>query len=195
MHVTDEMNWDLGPFAAVLQCLRLDTPLLEQQNRNYLGLKITACMHSWGRFWTVDTKRPKNPTAVLKEPGAKAEGRKQKQRVGSKSRESGAKAEGREQKRGLAQAPACTAPPKRWANHLGNPCDPTLGYTLPLLPLKTKPTTPSRIRQAGESVVCSCSPSCCRGPSKALPEFLVWSVIFLFPQLRRPRPLVSNTDS
>ena len=26
-----ETGWDLGPFAAVLQCLHLDTPPLEQQ--------------------------------------------------------------------------------------------------------------------------------------------------------------------
>ena len=118
MHVTDEMNWDLGPFAAVLQCLRLDTPLLEQQNRNYLGLKITACMHSWGRFWTVDAKRPKNPTAVLKEPGAKAEGRKQKQRVGSKSRESGAKAESREQKQRVGSKSGVLHRPLHAQHHL-----------------------------------------------------------------------------
>ena len=53
---------------------------------NYLGLKITACMHSWGTFWTMDTKKPKNPTAIFEEPGAKAEAR--------------------EQKPGIAQAPA-----------------------------------------------------------------------------------------
>lgn len=34
-----ETDWDLGPFAAVLQCLYSDTPLLEQQ-RNYKGIKI-----------------------------------------------------------------------------------------------------------------------------------------------------------
>ena len=30
--VWSETGWDPGPFAAVLQCLHLDTPLLEQQN-------------------------------------------------------------------------------------------------------------------------------------------------------------------
>ena len=133
---------------------------------NYLGLKITACMHSWGTFWTMDTKKPKNPAAIFEEPGAKAEAPEQKQRLGSKSR--------------VLHRPLHTAPPKRWANHLGNPSDSTLGYALPSLHLKTKPTTPSRIRQAGEPVICSCSPYCSRGPSKALPEFLVWSVIFFF---------------
>ena len=70
-----------------------------------LGLKITACMHSWGRFWTKDTKRPKNPTAIFEEPGAKAEGWEQSR---------------------VSHRPLHTAPPKRWANHLGNASDPTL---------------------------------------------------------------------
>ena len=38
-----ETGWDLGLFAAVLQCLYSDTPLLEQQ-RNYKGLKINVCI-------------------------------------------------------------------------------------------------------------------------------------------------------
>ena len=38
-----ETDWDLGPFAAVLQCLYSDTPLLEQQ-RNYKGIKINVCI-------------------------------------------------------------------------------------------------------------------------------------------------------
>ena len=38
-----ETGWDLGPFAAVLQCLYSDTPLLEQQ-RNYKGIKINVCI-------------------------------------------------------------------------------------------------------------------------------------------------------
>ena len=46
-----------------------------------MGLKITVFMCSWGKFWTKDTKRPKNPTATSEEPGAE-----QKQGVGSKSR-------------------------------------------------------------------------------------------------------------
>ena len=35
--------WDLGPFAAMLQCLQLDTPFLKQQNTKKLyRLKITG---------------------------------------------------------------------------------------------------------------------------------------------------------
>ena len=66
-------GWDLGPFAAALQCLHLDTPLLGNRIQgNCMGLKITVCTHSWGKFWTQKIKkRPKNPTATLEEPGAK----------------------------------------------------------------------------------------------------------------------------
>ena len=37
--------------------------------RNYMGWKITVCMCSWGKFWTKNMKRPKNPTAVFEDPG------------------------------------------------------------------------------------------------------------------------------
>ena len=41
-----ETSWELGPFAAVLQCLHLDTPLLKQQNIKKLhGIK-NHCMHT-----------------------------------------------------------------------------------------------------------------------------------------------------
>ena len=43
-----------------------------------MGLKITACICSWDKFCTKDTKRPKNPTATFEEPGAKAGGGEQK---------------------------------------------------------------------------------------------------------------------
>ena len=32
----EETGWDLGPFAAVLQCLHSDKPLLSQQNTEKL---------------------------------------------------------------------------------------------------------------------------------------------------------------
>ena len=40
-------------------------------------------------------------------------------------------------------------------------------------------------------VTCFCSPCCNRGPSKAFPEFLVWSLINFY-WLRRPNTVVSN---
>ena len=53
--------------------------------RNYMGLKITACMRSWGKFWTQriqrDQKKTPKPTQL---PLLKS--LEQKQGVGSKSR-------------------------------------------------------------------------------------------------------------
>ena len=69
-------GWDLGP---LLQGLHLDTRLLQQQiQRNYKGLKITACMRSWGKLWT-RYKKTKNPNCHV-------------YRAQSKSRRSGARA-------------------------------------------------------------------------------------------------------
>ena len=47
--------------------------------RNRKGLQGTVCMHIWGKFWTKDTKRPKNPVANFEEPGAKSGCGEQKQ--------------------------------------------------------------------------------------------------------------------
>ena len=43
-----------------------------------MGLKVTVYIRRWGKFWTKDTKRPRNPKATFVKPGA--------QSVGSKSR-------------------------------------------------------------------------------------------------------------
>ena len=40
-----ETGWDLGPSAAVLQCLYLDTPLLQQQNTKKLYGTKNNCVH------------------------------------------------------------------------------------------------------------------------------------------------------
>ena len=47
--------------------------------RNYMGLKITACMCNWGKLWAKDTKSPKNPTATSEELGGKTGCLEQKQ--------------------------------------------------------------------------------------------------------------------
>ena len=46
---------------------------------NSKGLKITPCIHSWGKLWTKDAKRPKNPAATSEDPGAKTGCQEQKQ--------------------------------------------------------------------------------------------------------------------
>ena len=69
--------WDLGPFAAVLQCLHLDTPLLKQQNAKKLyGTKNNAQL---GQNYGLKTQQPKNSTAISEELGAKTGCREQKQ--------------------------------------------------------------------------------------------------------------------
>ena len=74
------MDWDLGLFAAVLQCLHLDTPLLEQQNTKKLDGTKNNCMHmQLGQILDKRYKDQKNPTATFEEPRAKAGGREQKQ--------------------------------------------------------------------------------------------------------------------
>lgn len=73
--------WDLGRFTAVLQCLNLDTLLLEHKiQRNYMGLTIAVCMCSWNKFWTTRYKKTENSAAISEELGAKELG------VGSKNR-------------------------------------------------------------------------------------------------------------
>ena len=75
--------------------------------RNHEGLKIAACMHSWGKLWT-RYKKTKNPTATSEEPGAKA---------------------------GHCACPLHSAPPKGWADHLSHTSGPTPRHTPTLTPM------------------------------------------------------------
>ena len=69
-HHETETGWDLGPFAAGLLCLHLDTPLLEQQDTKKLyGIKNNCRQVQLGQILhPKDTKRPKIPTASFEEP-------------------------------------------------------------------------------------------------------------------------------
>ena len=77
-----ETGWDLGPFAAVLQCLHLDTPLLGQQNTKKLYGTKNNCMYAQlfvansGPQRYKETKKPQLPLLKSLE---------KKQGVGSKS--------------------------------------------------------------------------------------------------------------
>lgn len=65
---------ETGPWGPLLQCFHLDKPLLFWSNeiqRNCKELKITACMYSWDKLWTI-RKKTKNPTATSQELEAKA---------------------------------------------------------------------------------------------------------------------------
>ena len=73
-------------------------------------------MPSWGKFWTKDTKRPKNPTVTSEEPQAKARGQ--------------------EQKAGHCACPQLTTPRKGWASHLSHPSGLTPGRVPTLTPYK-----------------------------------------------------------
>ena len=132
--------------------------------RNYMGLKITACMHSWGKLWT----KNKKPNCHL-------------WRAGSKNKVLGAKA-------GYCACPLHTTPPDGWANHLSHPSSPTPGHTLTFTPYKEPAHTRSGSEQGNLLLVFA--PFCtCRSPYKALPEFLVWPLVNFY-WLRRPRKLV-----
>ena len=123
-------------------------------------------MRNWGKFWTNNTKRPKNPAAAFEEPREKA---------------------------GYCAHPLHTTSPKGWANHLNHPFGLTPGHTPTLTPYKEQAHPPSQgaSKQRGD-LLCVLTPPCCsRGPSKGLPEFLVWPLIGFY-WLRRPRNLVGN---
>ena len=109
-------GWGLGPSAALLQCLQLNSPLHELQNRKKLGLKITVCLCSWGKLWSKDTKRPKKPNCHF-------------WRARSKNRELVAKA-------GYCACPLHTTPPKGWTNDPSHPSGQTPGYIPTLIPYK-----------------------------------------------------------
>ena len=82
-----------------------------------------------------------------------------------------------------------TAAPKWWANRLSLPSKPPLDPPLPSLHVR------NQLACLGEGargcVTCFCSPCCNRGPNKAFPEFLVWSLINFY-WLGRPNTVVSN---
>ena len=93
-------GWDrLGPGTLCFSaCTWTHVSSGNRIQRSYKGLKITACMRSWGKFWT-RYKKTKNPTAASEEPGAKA---------------------------GYSACPLHSTPPKGWADHLRPPSSPSL---------------------------------------------------------------------
>ena len=152
-----ETGWDLGPFAAVLQCLHLDKPLLQQQNTKKLyGTKNNSVHAQLGQI--LRKKIQKDSKTEL--PPLKS--REQKQGIRNKSRV-------------LCMPAACT-PLEGWAEHLSRPSSPTPEYTPTLTPYK-EPARPALGSEQGNLLLVF-TPSCdCRGPNKALPEFLVWSLV------------------
>ena len=131
------ISWKLGSFPEVLQCFHLDTPLLQEQNTNkYLRLKLTLCMHSWGKFWT-----PKRP------PPPKKKKKKTQPPLWRARR-----------KAVYWACPLPSTPPKRWEEHIRHPSDLTsLTHHYPHFK-KGKSLAPSGNGWARELVSCSSHP-------------------------------------
>nr|XP_030719679.1 uncharacterized protein LOC115857032 [Globicephala melas] len=129
--------------------------------RNYKGLK-PLCSHSWGKLWTTRYKKTKPNQTQL--PLLKSW--EQKNRV------SGAKA-------GSCACPLHSPPPEGEADQLSHPSSVTPGHTPTLTSYKepARPPPPPLWSEKG-NLLLFLTPSCCsRGPSKALPEFLVWPLL------------------
>ena len=164
-----ETGWDLGP--GTLPCsARIQTNISSSntRQRNSKTLKITACIHSWGKLWTRRYKEIRNPTATPEEW-------EQEQGARSKSR--------------ALRKPSAHTTTKGWASCLSRPCGPSPSPP-PLLTLDKEPVCPCLGGKQGDLSLVFAPPCYSRGPSKALPEFLVWwwcySVTKLCPTLCDP---------
>ena len=128
-----------------------------------MGLKITACMCSWNKFWTKDIKRRKNPTATFEEPRAKA---------------------------GYCPCPLHTTPTKGWANHLSHPSRWTPGHTPTLTPYNEQATPPSTQEVSKETCYLFLLPPAAAGaPIKPCLNFL-YGLLSISISWGRPRTLV-----
>ena len=127
-----------GTWDPLLQCLHLDTPLLEQQNTQKLYGTKNNCVHvQLGRILDPkDIKRPKNLTATFEEPGAK---------TGCW-----------EQMWGTAHAPCTQHHQRGWATHLSHPSSPSPGHTPTLTPCKepARQPSPSPLRERASKGTC-----------------------------------------
>ena len=144
--------WDLGPFAALLQSLHLDTPLLELQNTKKLYGTKNNCVHAqWGQILDPkDTKGKKNKTKQNKTQLPFLQ-RPEQKLVGSNSL-------------------VLRMPPSPTPRH---------APTLPLIRNELAPP-PRGSEQGSLSLVLAASCSQFRDPSEALPEFLVWPLVSFY---------------
>ena len=85
------------------------------------------------------------------------------------------------------------APPRGYLGHLIHPSGLTPGPTPSLTPLRESAHTPSASKQGNLLLVFAppAPPHCIKGPSKALPEFLIWPLTNFY-WLRKPRTLVGS---
>ena len=146
IHSTREMRWGLGPFAAGPAPGQMSSPATDTKKLE--GLKVTACMCSWDRLWTKDTKRPKTQLPLPR---------------------------CQEQRQGPAHTPLHTIAQKGWADHPGHLSGPTPGPAT-ALSFKEPARMPPQ-EASGAPITCSPSVHCSMSPNKALPEFLTWPFI------------------
>ena len=144
--------WDrLGP--GTLCCKACTRPHLSSSykiQRNYMGLEITVCMCSWGKFWTKRYKEKKKnqPTAISEEPGAKILGVWPQSRV------------------------LHISTTKGWTNHLSHPCSSTSGLTPALTHILRNELTLPWGMSKGTCCLFSLLPAKARSPIKHCLNFL-----------------------
>ena len=138
-------TWDLEPFAAVLAPGQMSPS--NKIQRNYKGLKITACMYSWGKLWT---KRPKIQLPFLKIW---------------------------EQKQGTVHAPCTQHHLRGGQTTSATPLPQPLDTPLPSPPIRNQLAPSRWVSKQGNLLLVFDLHCCSRGPNKALPEFLVWPLI------------------
>ena len=112
-------GWDLGPLNDSCK----PSPPATKIQRNYMGLKITLCMHSWSKFWTkkIQKRHTHTHTHTHKQlPFLKSWEQKNKRCW--------------EQKQGTGQAPLTLNTTKGWADHISQPSHPTPGHPPTLTP-------------------------------------------------------------
>lgn len=168
--------WDLGHFAAAPQCLHLGTALLSNEtHRNYMGLKITASMHRWGKFWTKKTKKEKKKSNCHFS-GARSKDGVLEANVGYCACPPACNTT----KRGVSRPRKPPLQPNPWTDSYPAPCK-----------IQACPYLGSQ--QVKEPVINSHSPVLPRGPSKSCLNFPVWPLVN-FCQSRKARTLVSIKD-
>ena len=154
MQVHGDYVWDRPvTWVPLLQCLHLNTPLLEWQNTGKLRGTRNGCVHvQFGQILNPrDTERPENTGAPFEEHGTKA-----------RCWEAG---------KLLRMSPVYSTP-KGWGKHLSRPSSPTPGPT-PTLTTYKEGTCPHLGSKKQGNLFFVLAPHCCsRSPNKTLPEFL-----------------------
>ena len=153
--------WDLGPFAAVVQCLELDTTLHKQQTTKKLYGTKNNCACTVRTNFGQRYKDSKIPYYHFQESGAKA---------------------------GYRAYPLHSTPPEGWAKHLSHPSSQPPGHT-PILTRYEKQAQPLWGTSKQNMLFAPAPPCCSEGPNKALPEF-VWPLInILIKEAKNPGQL------